>query len=184
MARNPATAKKATARAKPARPAAATARTSGLTEKTYRALVVARLAELRSALIDDLVRRVFVYPFPEGTKSLDYEIHFQTLNGALPLTGYLMDGQRGQVMLVAAGGERVLASNIEVLPSVKPVIPWSKIEPFDDAAVEMLDIHAPLLRDWFIEAWTAAGGKERFRLPASISFHDDDDPTPLPTAAR
>ena len=94
-----------------------------------------------------------------------------------------MDGNRGQVMLPGAGGERVLARNIDVLPSVKPVISWAMIEPFDAAAVEMLDIHAALLREWFIEAWTAAGGKERFRLPASISFHDDDDPTPLPSAA-
>jgi len=178
---------KAVARAKaPAKPppAPGPARPLRPTAKSYRSLVVARLAQLRLALIEDLQQRVFVYPFPEGTKSLDYEIHFQTLSGAMPLTGYLMDGHRGQVMLPGTGGEPVLARNIDVLPSVRPVIPWSMIEPFDDAAVEMLDIHAELLRGWFLEAWTAAGGKQRFRLPASISFHDDDEPTPLPNAAE
>ena len=50
-------------------------------------------------------------------------IHWQTLNGTLPITGYQMDGNRGQVMLPGTGRERLIAENIEVLPSVKPVIP-------------------------------------------------------------
>jgi hypothetical protein len=142
------------------------------TEKAYRALVLARLEEIRPQLIDELTKNVFPKKFPEGTKSLDYEIFFDGLCGPLPIVGYLMDGNNGQVMLRDAKGKvTALAPNIEVLASVDPVIAADVVQRFEDAGVETTGIDTLLVRDWFIDVWKDAGGKRLFPLPASIQTH-------------
>ncbi len=153
------------------------------TAKAYRALVLARLKELEPKLIEELQKRIFPRKFPAGTKSLDYEIFYDGLCGPLPIVGYLMDGNNGQVMIRASNKTVVLAPNVDVLPSIDPVIAASVVERFEDAGVETTNIETPLVRAWFIEAWRAAGGKRLFPLPASIQTHDGGTRFELPSAA-
>ncbi len=149
------------------------------TAKAYRALVLARLTEIEPKLIEELKKRVFPRKFPEGTKSLDYEIFFDGLCGPLPIVGYLMDGENGQVMI--GNG---LAPNVDVLPKIDPVIAPNVVERFEEAGVETTSIEVPLVRAWFIAVWKAAGGKRLFPLRASIQTHDGGTRFELPNAAQ
>lgn len=65
------------------------------TKRAYRALVQARLKELRPALVKELRERVFVFPVPQGATSLDFEVS-QAVDG-VPVRGYFMDDNAGQV---------------------------------------------------------------------------------------
>ena len=162
-----------------AKKAAAAAERPAPTAKEYRAFVVERLEKLRPVLVADLQRRVFSYPFPPGTKELAFELFFLGLDEEM-LVGYLMDGDNGQVMIASKGGTRVLAPNLEVLPKKKPLVPRRALERFD-ALEDGVEIHVPLVRRWFIEAWKQAGGRERFPLRASIQYHDGGKLTKLPS---
>jgi hypothetical protein len=151
------------------------------TLKEYRALVTARLDELRPKLIKELRERVFVFPIPAGAKSLDYEIQDTTLGaGDATILGYFMDGNGGQVMIPKPGGK--WDPYIPLLTSKEHMLPRTVAQQFDDAGVETWKVSGPAILRWFIDGWKAAGGKTRFPLPASVSFHDDD-PTPLPSAS-
>lgn len=165
--------------ARAAKKAAAAAERPAPTAKEYRAFVVERLEKLRPALVADLRRRVFPYPFPPGTKELAFELFFLGLDEEM-LVGYLMDGNNGQVMVAGEGGTRVLAPNLQVLPKKQPLVPRRTLERFD-ALEDGVEIHVPLVRRWFIEAWKEAGGRERFPLPASIQYHDGGKLTKLPS---
>jgi len=152
------------------------------TAREYRALVTARLAKMRPALIRDLQRRIFRTAFPPGTTELAFEVFFQDL-GTLPIVGYVMADPTNQVMIVERDGTRSLAPNVEVLPK-RAMISNRDAVRFDEAGVDAPSIHVPLVLRWFIGTWTAAGGRERFPLFASIQLHDGGRRTRLPSAAR
>lgn len=155
------------------------------TQKAYRALVLARLAELRTKLIKELRERVFPRTFPPGTTRLDYEIFSHGFAGPLPIAGYVMADRRNQVMIRNARGKVVsVAPNVEVLKSVDPVIPPRLVQQYEDAGIDTLSIDRALVRAWFVDGWKAAGGKRLFPLGASIQYHDGDTQTPLPSASR
>ncbi len=61
--------------------------------------------------------------FPERRRAWSSNIHHCQLDATIPIVGYLMDGNRGQVQVKARGGKRVLAPNVDVLPACKAVIP-------------------------------------------------------------
>ena len=151
------------------------------TLREYRALVAERLEKLRPALVADLHGRVFRYPFPPGTKELAFEIHSHDLF-AMPIVGYLMDGNNGQVQVRGEDGEPVLAGNVDVLPKHE-VISGDALKPFLEADIASADAHMPLLLRWFVAAWKEALRTERFPLAASISFHDGGDVVRLPSGA-
>jgi hypothetical protein len=132
------------------------------TAKEYRALVTARLKVLKRALVEELRERIFVFPFPDGAKSLDFEIFEDTLDGAEgspAIAGYFMDGNGGQVNIPKRGGR--FEPYIEVLTSRQPLLtlPSNTYQRFEDAGVEGWRIHRPMIPRWFIDAWKAAGGK-------------------------
>jgi len=155
-----------------------------ITVTGYRALVNDRLERLRAALVADLRRRVCKLAPPPGTASLDFEVHYHQLGDKLPIVGYWMDGNNGQVELPGKHGGRVVAPTVDILPGKKPVIPARALAPFLDAGLETLAVHTPLLLRWFVSGWNAAGGDERFPLPASIMLHDGGNKIALATAAE
>jgi hypothetical protein len=150
-----------------------------LTEAGYRRLVVAKLHALLPALADDLRDRVFELTFPEGTESFELEIHTRDLDEVVPIVGYLMDGQRGQVQIRKEGRKAVLAPNVAILPKVKAVIPARELARFRKAGMDLT--HGDLLLSWFVAGWKTAGGARCFNLPARISFHDDTNAVVLPS---
>ncbi len=130
------------------------------TQPRYRALVVASLAKLRPALVSDLRRRVFVAAIPEGAKELAFEVHWRQLADSVPIVGYWMDGNGGQ-----------LGTAVAILPN-KRVIAKRDFAPFVEDEVETLGVHSPLVLRWFVAAWRDAVRGNRFGLPASIQYHD------------
>jgi hypothetical protein len=155
------------AHAKEARKARESAKPS---KQAYRALVLASLAKLRPALVSYLRRHVFVHPIPEGAKELAFELHWQTLD-AVPIVGYWMDGDNGQVQ-TGPQGKRTLVANVAILPN-KRVLSKGDLAPFTAAEVETLGVHAPLVLAWFVAAWKEAASRGKtFPLPATIQYHD------------
>jgi hypothetical protein len=146
-------------------------------ESKDRKLVLECLGRLRPALIADLRKRVFRYPFPPGTAQLYFEVFHEDLE-PLPICGYLWDENDGPVKVVDAKGRRVDAPYLKVLPDRK-VVPPHLAKRFTGASVDI----APLLVPWFASCWKAAGGAERFPLNASIQTHDDMKGVRLPSAA-
>jgi predicted DNA-binding WGR domain protein len=149
------------------------------TTKEYRALVDARLDELRPSLVRELREHVFVFPIPEHAKSLDYEILDTAFGGKPSIAGYFMDGDGGQIWIPKRGGP---APYVALRTSEKRLLAASVARRFEDAGVDTMEINGSAIRRWFIDGWKAAGGRTRFHLLASICFHDGD-PTPLPNAA-
>jgi predicted DNA-binding WGR domain protein len=150
------------------------------TKKAYRELVLARLKELRPALVEDLREHIFVFPVPEGATSLDFEVT-DAAHG-VPVLGYFMDERtNGQVMIPKRGGK--FDAYIRVLSGVRALLPHHVLQPFVDADEDDSRSGLRPVREWFIDAWKAAGGKTLFPVRASIAFHDGE-PTRLPTAAR
>ncbi len=148
------------------------------TKKAYRDLVLARLKELRPALLKDLRERIFVFSPPPGATRLDFEVTSAT--DGVPVLGYFMDERtNGQVMIPKRGGR--FDAYIQVLPH-ETFLSRRATQPFVDADEVDSAGESRLVREWVTDAWKAAGGKERFPLRASISFHDGE-PTRLPTAA-
>jgi hypothetical protein len=147
------------------------------TVREYRAAVVESLAKLRPALIADLRSRVFVHATPDGAKELGFEVHYQELD-AVPIVGYWMDGQNGQVQTRDRKGNPVLVPNLDVLPGT-PILSDSVREPFTLADIDTIGVGPPLVLRWFINAWREAGGAKAFPLPATIQFHDGGPVTKL-----
>ncbi len=138
--------------------------------RDYRAAVVGSLAKLRPALIADLRDRVFVHPIPAGTKELGFEVHYQALD-EVPIVGYWMDGQNGQVQTKDRKGNPVLVPNLAILPGTA-ILSDSQRHAFTEADLDDAGVGPPLVLRWFIDAWREASRSKAFSLPATIQLHD------------
>jgi len=147
----------------------------------YRKLVKHLLAKLRPALIRDLQTRVFPYEFPPGTRELGFEMMWDDLE-PLPIVGYMMDGNDGQVMIELPSGQRTLSGTLDILPG-HSFVPAGALAVFRGVDYTLSSVHVPMVLRWFVEGWKAAGGAKRFPLLANISYHDGGSMTKLPTAA-
>jgi hypothetical protein len=146
------------------------------TLRDYRAAVVDSLAKLRPTLIADLRSRVFVHPIPTGAKELGFEVHYQALD-EVPIVGYWMDGQNGQVQTKDRKGNPVLVPNLAILPGT-PILSDIARAAFAEADLDDVGIGPPLVLRWFIDGWREAGATA-FPLPASIQLHDGGRVTKL-----
>jgi hypothetical protein len=147
----------------------------------YRKLVKGLLAKIRPALIRDLQTRVFPYEFPPGTRELGFEMMWDDLE-PLPIVGYMMDGNDGQVMIELPSGQRTLSGTLEILPG-HSFVPAGPLAAFRGVDYTLSSVHVPMVLRWFVEGWKAAGGAKLFPLLANISYHDGGGMTKLPSAA-
>jgi hypothetical protein len=100
----------------------------------------------------------------------------------LPIVGYMMDGNDGQVMIELPSGQRTLSGTLEILPG-HSFVPAGSLAAFRGVDYTLSSVHVPMVLRWFVEGWKAAGGAKLFPLLANISYHDGGGMTKLPSAA-
>jgi len=141
-------------------------------EKEFREIVRSYLEMLNEDL-EEVLKKLINYQFPEEVKSLDFEIFSDGFTEGFPVRAFFMDIDNTEFFVYRDGKAEYPSPVDPGLLNINNVFP-SEIEEIYEEKDEDFNswgIATEELTEWFAIRWIDAGGG-KFNLKASIAHHD------------